>query len=64
MKRNESSLYPRRYFLCSNKEMKMKFEGNIEFSITRGAWKATSQLQVIVCVLSYCICDCMYQYVN
>ena len=63
MKRNESSLYPRRYFLCSNEEMKMKFEGNIEFSITRGDWKATSQLQVIV--YSFILyCDCMYQYVN
>ena len=48
MERKEKSLSPKRYFLCSNEEMKMKFEGNIEFSITRGDWKATPPLQVIV----------------
>ena len=48
MECKEKSLSPKRSFLCSNEEMKMKFEGDIEFSITRGDWEATSQLQVIV----------------
>ena len=42
------SLTPKRYILCSNKEMKMTFKGNIEFSIKRGDWKATPRLQVII----------------
>ena len=48
MERNEKDLLPKRDFLCSNEEMKMKFEGNIKFSIKRGDWKATPQLKVIV----------------
>ena len=55
MKRNESSLYPRRSFLCLNKEMKMKFEDNIEFNITRGDWRATSQLPVYYSKLAFSI---------
>ena len=49
MIKNETTrLSPKRVFLCLNQDMKMKFEGNIEFSITSGDWKATSQLPVIV----------------
>ena len=46
MECKEKRLSPQRYLLCSNKEMKMKFEGDVEFSITRGDWKTTSQLPV------------------
>ena len=51
----ESSLSPRRSFLCRNKEMKMKFEDNIEFNITRGDWKATSQLPVYYFKLAFSV---------
>ncbi|XP_062514844.1 uncharacterized protein LOC134190408 [Corticium candelabrum] len=43
-KRDENGLSPKRHLLCLKEEMKVKFEGNIEFSITRGDWKALSQL--------------------
>ena len=55
MKRGESSLTPSRSFLCRNKEMKMKFEDNIEFNITRGDWKATSQLPVYYFKLAFSV---------
>ena len=46
MKSHESSLSPKRSCLLLSREVKVKFEGNIEFSIKRGDWKATSQLPV------------------
>ena len=49
MRENETTkVLPRRSFFCVDQDMKMKFEGNIEFSVTRGAWRGTSQLPVIV----------------
>ena len=53
MKRDENDLSPKRHLLCLKEEMKIKFEGNIEFSITRGDWKALSQLPVIVYACIY-----------
>ena len=55
MKRDESSLSPRRSFLCLNKEMKMKFEDNFEVNITRGDWKATSRLPVYYSKLAFSV---------
>ena len=55
MERDESSLSPSRSYLCLNKEMKMKFENNIEFNITHGDWKATSQLPVYYSKLAFSV---------
>ena len=48
-----TGVLPRRSFFCVDQDMKMKFEGKIEFGITRGAWKGTSQLRVIVYAYIY-----------
>ena len=32
------------FHFCVDQDMKIRFEGNIEFGITRDAWKGTSQL--------------------
>ena len=60
----EKRLSPKRHVLRLSREVKLKFEGDIEFSITSGDWRAIAQLPVIVHVCIYTVACCLMEVVD
>ena len=57
----EKQLSPKRHILRLSREVKLKFEGDVKFSITGGDWSAITQLPVIVHACIYTVVCCLME---